>query len=63
MAYIVTVEGPTGVRFPLRGIVVAYHMDRAEKFQSRSNAELALQKAKKFMKAETFKTARIEQVD
>jgi len=60
MSYIVTVNN-NGLVFFLRGTIWAYTVDRAQVFTDRESAELALQKARKFMKASIFKKARIEQ--
>ncbi|BCH11980.1 hypothetical protein MesoLj131c_62380 [Mesorhizobium sp. 131-3-5] len=51
-----------GEKWPLRGTVWAYSMDRAEQFPSEQAAKAALDKAKKFMKPAIFKKARIEPV-
>lgn len=51
-----------GQKWPLRGTVWAFSMDRATVYPSREAAEAALLKAKKFMKAAQFKAARIEEV-
>lgn len=49
-----------GVKWPLRGTIWAFDIDRAQKFDTRADAEAALLKAKPFMKAATFKKAQIE---
>jgi hypothetical protein len=51
-----------GTKWPLRGTVWAFSMDRATRFETEAAAEVALLKAKKFMKAAQFKAARIEAV-
>jgi bisphosphoglycerate-independent phosphoglycerate mutase (AlkP superfamily) len=61
--YIVTTKNSQGERFPLRGTVWAFSMDRAQRFETVEQAQAALLKAKQFMKAATFKKAVIEQVD
>lgn len=62
MAYIVTVKNAVGEKVPLRGTVWAFSMDRATVHQTREAAQAALEKAKKFMKARTYKSAEIEEV-
>jgi hypothetical protein len=59
--FIVTVNH-NGEKWPLRGTVWAYSMDRAQKFETREAAQAALDKAKPFMKAAIFKKAQIEEV-
>ena len=59
--FIVTVE-TAGGKVPLRGTVWAFSMERAQQFETREAAQVALDKAKKFMKAKTYKSARIEEV-
>jgi hypothetical protein len=51
-----------GEKWPLKGTVWAFSMERAQKFDSRDDAQKALQKAKPFMKAAIFKKAVIEEV-
>jgi hypothetical protein len=58
MTYIVTLNH-NGQTFPLRGTIWAMNMDRAQVFVSREDAQAALEKARKFMKAAQFKAARI----
>lgn len=48
-----------GATFYLRGTIWTAEKDRGDKFASRSNAEFALDKARKFMKAAQFKLARV----
>ena len=60
--FIVTTKNGAGESVPLRGTVWAYSMDRAQIFDSREAAQAALDKAKKFMKASTYKASRIEEV-
>ncbi|RUV37442.1 hypothetical protein [Mesorhizobium sp. M7A.F.Ca.MR.148.00.0.0] len=59
--FIVTVNH-NGEKWPLRGTIWAYSMDRAEQFPSEQAAQTALDKAKKFMKPAIYKKARIEPV-
>jgi len=60
MAYIVTVTH-NGNMVPLRGTVWAYSMDRAQVFATREDAQAALERAKKFMKAAIYKKAVISE--
>ena len=62
MAYIVTVTH-NGNEVPLRGTVWAFSMDRAQRFESREEAQAMLDKAKKFMKAAIYKKAVIKEVE
>ncbi len=62
MAFIVTVKNGAGEKVPLRGTVWAFAMERAQRFETREAAQAALDKAKKFMKARTYKAAQIEEV-
>ena len=63
MAFIVTFPNNSGTaRLPLRGTIIAFDMDRAQRFETREAAEAALAKAKPFHKLTTFKAARIEEV-
>ena len=59
--YIVTLIHE-GQKWPLRGTMWAFSMDRATKYETREAAQAALDKAKKFMKAAQYKAARIEEV-
>jgi len=59
--FIVTVEN-NGEKWPLKGTVWAFSMDRAQKFETQADATAALLKAKQFMKAAIFKKAKIEEV-
>ncbi len=61
MAYIVTLMH-AGQKWPLRGTVWAFSMERAQKFESIAEAQAALDKAKPFMKARQYKAAHIEEV-
>ena len=60
--FIVTVKNGAGESVPLRGTVWAFSMERAQLFESREAAQAQLDKAKKFMRASTYKAARIEEV-
>lgn len=60
--FIVTVKNAIGEEVPLRGTVWAFSMDRAQQFKTREEAQAALDKAKKFMKASTYKKAIIREV-
>lgn len=51
-----------GQKWPLRGTVWAYSMDRAQKFETREAAQIGLDKAKQFMKARQYKAAVIEEL-
>lgn len=62
MAFIVTVKNGIGEEVPLRGTVWAFTMDRAQQFATREDAQAALDKAKKFMKAKTYKAAIIREI-
>jgi hypothetical protein len=62
MAFIVTTKNGVGEKVPLRGTVWAFDMDRATRHETREAAQAALDKAKKFMKAATYKSAQIEEV-
>lgn len=59
--YIVTITH-NGEKWPLRGTVWAYSMDRAQQFDTQEAAQAALLKAKPFMKAAMFKKAVVEAV-
>lgn len=61
MTFIVTLIY-NGQKLPLRGTTWAYSMDRAQQFATWEDANAALLKAKKFMKAAQFKAAKIEEV-
>ena len=61
MAYIVTLVH-NGEKWPLRGTVWAFRMDRAQQFDTREAAQAQLDKARKFMKAAQYKAAVIEEV-
>lgn len=56
--FIVKIEDQTRAYW-LNGTIWTSDKDRAQKFASRSNAEAALDKARKFMKPALFKAARI----
>lgn len=60
--FIVTVKNGAGEDVPLRGTVWAFSMDRAQKFDSREAAQAALDRAKQFMKARTYKAAVITEI-
>jgi hypothetical protein len=70
MSYIVTVEH-NGERWPLRGTVWAYSMDRAQHFATEDEARFALEKAASIyrngerwpLKASIYRKARIEAVE
>jgi hypothetical protein len=57
--FIVVTPNAVGEMVPLRGSVWAFSMERAQVFETKEAAEAALLKAKKFMKAKTFKAAKI----
>ena len=59
---IVTTKNAVGEKVPLKGTVWTFSMDRAEKFNTREDAQAALDKAKKFMKASVYKSAIIEEI-
>jgi len=59
--FIVTVNN-SGLVFFLRGTVWAYTVERATVHASRAEAEAALAKARKFMKAAIYKRAQIAEV-
>ena len=59
--YIVTLMH-NGEKWPLKRTTWAYSMDRAQKFSSVEEAQAQLDKAKKFMKAATYKAAQIEEL-
>lgn len=61
--FIVTTPNALGERVPLRGTVWAFSMDRASQYDTREQAQAALDKAKQFMKAKTYRAARIEEVE
>ena len=61
MTYIVTVIH-NGNEVPLRGTVWAFSMDRAQRFETKEDAEKALLKAKMFMKPSIYKKAVIKEV-
>lgn len=57
--FIVVTPNLVGELVPLRGTVWAFHMDRAQKFETQELAQAALDNARKFMKAKTYKAAKI----
>lgn len=59
--FIVTVENG-GQTFYLRGTTWAFTVERAQRYTTRDEAQAALDKAKKFMKASLYKLAKIWQV-
>ena len=59
--FIVTVNN-SGLLFFLRGTVWAYSAERATAYASRAEAQAALEKARKFMKAAIYKRAQIAEV-
>lgn len=59
--FIVTVTH-NGHTVPLRGTIWAYSMDRAQTFATGEDAQAALDKAKKFMKAAIYKKAVIREL-
>lgn len=61
--FIVVTPNAVGELVPLRGTVWAFSMDRAQKFETKELAQAALDKAKQFMKARTYKAARIVEVE
>lgn len=61
--FIVTTPNALGQKVPLRGTVWAFSMDRATIHPTAEEAQAALLAAKPFMKARTFKAARIEPVN
>lgn len=60
--FIVTVMH-NGEKWPLRGTVWAFSMDRAQHFDTREAAQAALEKARKFMKVAIYKKATIETIE
>lgn len=60
--FIVVTPNLAGQLVPLRGTVWAYDMERAQKFDTREQAQAGLDKAKPFMKAKTYKAAKIQEV-
>ena len=62
MKFIVVTPNALGHMVPLRGTIWAFEMDRATKFETAEAAKAALDRAKKFMKARTYKAARIVEV-
>jgi hypothetical protein len=60
--YIVTVEH-NGEKWPLRGTVWAFSMERAQKFDTRAEAQTMLDRAKKFMKPALYRKALIEEIE
>jgi len=61
--FIVTTKTGIGETVPLRGTVWAFHMSRAQLFPTKEAAQAGLDKAKQFMKAKTYKSAKIEEVE
>lgn len=61
--FIVVTPNKVGELCPLRGTIWAFSMDRAQKFDTRELAQAALDRAKKFMKAKTYKAASIIEVE
>lgn len=63
MAFIVTFPSVSGTsRLPLRGTIIAFDMDRAQRFETREAAQAALDKFRKFHKPKLCKQARVEEV-
>lgn len=60
--FIVVTPNLAGELVPLRGTIWAYSMDRAQQFETRELAQAALDRAKKFTKASSYKQARIVEV-
>jgi hypothetical protein len=60
--FIVTVTH-NGQKWPLRGTIIAFDMERAQKFATREAAQMAIEKARKFHKASVMKTAKIEAIE
>jgi hypothetical protein len=60
--FIVTVRNQAGEEVPLRGTVWAFHMDRAQVFDTRAAAQAALDKARQFMKAAVYRRAVIKEI-
>lgn len=56
MKYAVIVDH-NGERWPLRGTIWAFSMDRAQLFDTREQAQAALERARKFMKASIYRKA------
>lgn len=62
--FVVTTPNRTGSALVgLRGTVWAFHMSRADKFDTMAEAEAALLRAKPFMQARTYKACAISEVD
>lgn len=61
--FIVVNKNGLGEDVPLRGTVWSFSMDHAQKFDSRELAQAQLDKAKKFMKAKTYKSSRIIEIN
>lgn len=61
--FIVVTPNGVGELVPLRGTVWAFSMDRAQKFETEALAQAALDKAKQFMKAKTYKASKIVLVE
>lgn len=61
--FIVTVKNAHNEKVPLKGTVWAFSMERAQKFDTKEAAQAGLDKAKMFMKAKTYKSAVIEEVE
>ncbi len=62
MAFIVTVAH-NGTEWPLKGTFWAFSMERAQRFETKEQAQAQLEKAKKFMKVSMFKKAVIKEVE
>ena len=60
--FIVVTPNQIGEMVPLRGTVWAFSMDRAQRFETREAAQAGLERAKQFMKASTYKQAKIVEV-
>lgn len=61
--FIVTTKNGAGEDVPLRGTVWTFSMDRATRYATRELAQAALDKAKQFMKAKTYKSSIIRQME
>lgn len=62
MAFIVLAQH-NGQAWPLRGTTFAFAIERAQRFDTREQAQAAIEKAKPFHKARVMKTAQIVEVE
>lgn len=62
MTFIIVTKNAAGETVGLRSTVWAFSIDRATRYATRELAQAALVKAKKFMKAKTYKSSVIIEI-